>query len=395
MEATAAQAPPRFRRGVNTWPWFDLTREYPAPRTDYAWPPWQPDRAVPRPADLARLAAAGFDFIRIPVDPGPYLAADPERRRILLDQLLGAVRMADAAGLGSVVNLQPNEATHFWTSQTLIAAPDAPEFAAYRTFVGTVAGELGRLRFDRLALEPVNEPPQQCFSSLWGAVQVALLESARAAAPGLTLVATGSCGSMVSGLEALDPHPLARFEPLLFTFHFYEPYLFSHQGAPWMREPVYRSLNAVPWPGSAGSLDDTLAAVRARMQADGGRTPEVKREVYGLTQRLMRQYFEADPDRRFLDHYLDRVTAWAAAHGIPADRIVMGEFGAVKTTGPILAAHPADRVRYVRDVREAAEAQGFGWAFWNLFDSMGLMDDASHAFDPAILDALGVKMPPM
>ena len=126
LEATAAQAPPRFRRGVNTWPWFDLTREYPAPRTDYAWPPWQPDRAVPRPADLARLAAAGFDFIRIPVDPGPYLDADPERRRILLDQLLGAVRMADAAGLGSVVNLQPNEATHFWTSQTLIAAPMRP-----------------------------------------------------------------------------------------------------------------------------------------------------------------------------------------------------------------------------------------------------------------------------
>jgi hypothetical protein len=101
-------------------------------------------------------------------------------------------------------------------------------------------------------------------------VQIALLDAARAAAPHFTLVATGACGSMVRGLDALDPAPLQRFQPLLFTFHFYEPYLFSHQGAPWLHEPVYRALNGLPWPGSAGTLDATLAAVRAHMEADTG-----------------------------------------------------------------------------------------------------------------------------
>ncbi len=56
-EAARADASPRFapRRGVNTWPWFALTREYPAPRTDYGWPPFQEQRPVPRAVDLHRL----------------------------------------------------------------------------------------------------------------------------------------------------------------------------------------------------------------------------------------------------------------------------------------------------------------------------------------------------
>ena len=43
-------------------------------------------------------------------------------------------------------------------------------------------------------------------------------------------------------------------------------------------------------------------------------------------------------------------------------------------------------------MREAAEAAGFAWAFWNLFDGLGLMDDA-HRIDTAIIAALGLAMP--
>jgi hypothetical protein len=159
-----------------------------------------------------------------------------------------------------------------------------------------------------------------------------------------------------------------------------------------MHEPVYRSLNAVPWPASAGSLDKTLSAVKAQMSLDYGRSPSAKREAFAITERLIRQYFDADPGPGFLALYLDRVSAWARAHAIPNDHIVMGEFGAVKSSDAIVGASASDRARYVRDVREAAEARGFGWAFWNLFDSMGLMDDTSRAFDADIIQALGLAI---
>src|SRR5690348_1066292 len=48
LRARTADGPViRLHRGMNLWPWFSLTREFPAPRTDYDWPPYQADRAIP------------------------------------------------------------------------------------------------------------------------------------------------------------------------------------------------------------------------------------------------------------------------------------------------------------------------------------------------------------
>lgn len=391
--ARARAALPVLRRGINVWPWFSLTKEYPAPRTDYAWPPYQDQRPVPRPSDLRRLAAAGFDFIRIPVDPGPFLAFSGARRQALLDMLLGAVGQALDAGLAVVVNLQANEATHHWTSRRLVSSLEAPGFPAYRRLVAEVARGLERVGGGRVVLEPVNEPPQACGSDEWANVQLALLSDARLAAPDLPLVATGACGGMIPGLDRLDPGPILALAPVFFTIHYYEPYLFSHQGAPWMGEPVYRALNAVPWPASAGSLEATLAAVRRRMAADSVTSTEAKASAYRETERVLHQYFEARPDRPFIEHAFSQVLAFARRHGIPARSILLGEFGALRTDARHVAAPAPDRARYIRDVRLSAEAAGFPWAFWNLFDGMGLVDDTTRVFDHAIADALGVEAP--
>lgn len=394
LPAYAKSPPLSLRRGVNTWPWFSLTREYPAPRTDYAWPAFELDRPVPTRRDLVRLRQTGLDFIRIPVDPGPFLAAGAYERMLLQDQLLDAVREALNADLSVVVNIQANSATHYYTPAHMMADTAAPLYSAYKDLAIVIATRLARLDLARLALEPVNEPPQACNSVAWNAVQTDLLTALRAAAPGLTLVASGGCGSMIAGLVDLDPAPLSDLEPLLFTFHFYEPYLFTHQGAPWMAsEPIYRSLNAVPWPASAGSLEKTLAAVRAQMAKDMHTPAAAKHAAYLKTEKALKVYFDAQPARAFIDHYLAMAQAWGRRHGISPARILMGEFGALRSGGRYVAAAAADQARYIRDVRESAESFGFPWAFWNLFDGMGMMDDATHAFDPAIMNALGLTLP--
>ena len=386
--AAAARRPLRLRRGINLWPWFALTREYPAPRTDYGWPAFQENRPVPTAADLSRLARAGFDFARLPVDPGPFLGFEGSRREALLGALDEALAMIGAAGLSVVLNVQANGATHHYTPQNLYGGLGAPLLMPYRAFVADLARRYG----DRpaLALEPVNEPPQGCGSAGWEEVQRALLSAAREGSAGLTLVATGACGSMVPGLAALDPGRLRGFDPILYTFHFYEPYLFTHQGAPWMTEPVYRALNDVPWPASAGTLERTLAAVRRRMAADPDRTEAEKAAAYRITREKLAEYFAAAPDRRYVDRHLGMVGDWARRHAIAPERILMGEFGALRTDARYVAARTADRLRYVRDVRESAEAQGFAWAFWNLFDGMGLIDDATRLPDAPLFAALGL-----
>src|SRR5205085_11906373 len=139
-----------LRRGVNAFPWFQLTREYPAPRRDYPSPPFQPQRPAPRQRDLARLRAAGFDFLRIPVDPGPFLAAPPAERRALIDELMRAGSPCLKEDLNVVVNVQANAGTHYWTPQRMTASPEAPEFPGYLALVGDIAARLPA----RAALEP-------------------------------------------------------------------------------------------------------------------------------------------------------------------------------------------------------------------------------------------------
>jgi hypothetical protein len=168
--------------------------------------------------------------------------------------------------------------------------------------------------------------------------------------------------------------------------------VFSHQGAPWMTaEPMYRYLNAVPWPASAGSRASALAAAAGRLAADTATPSAEKRRIFGMIEQALTDYFNGAPDRSYIDAFFARVAAWGRRHGIAPGRILLGEFGALRSDARYVAARPADRARYIRDVREAAEALGLPWAFWNFFDGMGFTrDDLSRRFDPAILEALGL-----
>ncbi|MCJ2052249.1 glycoside hydrolase family 5 protein [Methylobacterium sp. J-070] len=394
LPVRAAPEPLSLRRGIALWPWFSLTTEFPAPRTDYAWPPFQADRPLPTPADLRRLGALGFDFARLPLDPGPFVAFTGRRRAELLGSLSAAIDAVVDAGMRVVVNVQANAATHHYTPDAFYGSDRAPLFPAYRDLVAELARLCARKGSDRVALEPVNEPPQACGAGAWNRVRADLLAAARSAAPALTLVATGSCGSLVAGLTALDPASVARYAPVLYTFHFYEPYLFSHQGAPWLtEEPFYRWLNAVPWPGSHGSLRETLAAVQARMAADRTVPQAEKDRDRAVIEAKLRDYFDGRPGPAYLADAMAPVSTWADLYGIPPRHVLMGEFGALRTDARYTASRAADRAAYVRDVRVAAERAGFAWSFWNLFDGLGLMDEA-HVAEPALVAALGLRSAP-
>ena len=158
-------------------------------------------------------------------------------------------------------------------------------------------------------------------------------------------------------------------------------------------EPVYRWLNKVPWPASAGSYEHTMAAVRARMAQDLVTPSSDKPAILQETQRVLKEYFAAQPGRAFLEGFFRQVHDWAARHGVGHDRLLLGEFGALRSDARYTAALSADRNRYLRDVREVAESYKIPWAFWNLFDGMGLMDDSTRILDNSVLEALGLARP--
>ena len=124
--ADAKPAISNLRRGMNLWPWFSLTREFPPPRIDYDWPPYDETRAIPGRRDLESLRKSGIDFVRIPVDPGPFLAFSGERHADLMARVNGALELTLNAGLKAIINLHPNGATHHFTPATCCARSTAP-----------------------------------------------------------------------------------------------------------------------------------------------------------------------------------------------------------------------------------------------------------------------------
>lgn len=420
-EAAASQVSPRlFSRGINAWPWLAMPLADPAPGQPYAtWPPYIANRPIPTGSDLGKLAAAGFDFIRLVVDPAPFMntagVSNSNQFSMLISLLKTAVTQANTAGLGVIVNLQPGGSQR-WTVEALYGmSATAATFQNYVNLVAILAQQLGALNISRLALEPVNEPPQDSTTASgladWNHKLLSLISAARAQAPSLVLVVTGASGGGTTGLQALTPQSLvANYDPLLFTFHFYEPFLFSHQGAPWLAtsELQYRWLNNVPWPGTNGTLKATMASVQKRMNADPYTAAAQKTSAYSLTQSLMQTYFNATVDWTYLKPFFDGVANWVAQNNLTADRILLGEFGALKTTtttldtwdapqqsvtgGPYVAANASDRAHYLSDVRVTAEQHGFSWSMWTLFNpGIGLMDETSRTLDPALVSALGLN----
>jgi endoglucanase len=223
-----------------------------------------------------------------------------------------------------------------------------------------------------------------------------MLDAAYAAARGrsanLILVLEGGNEASAAALMATRTAAFANDPAVLLSFHYYEPYQFTHQGASW--NPA-RYLADVPYPARARPLDDSLAATAALIAASGLSEPR-KSLAYQDAQARLEAYRASGFDADTIAQDFARVADWAHAQGIPSDRILLGEFGARETTLQLSGARAAERAQWFHDVRRAAEANGFGWAVWAYRGGTGTFalaqSDASNEIDPGIAKALGLDV---
>ena len=86
-----------------------------------------------------------------------------------------------------------------------------------------------------------------------------------------------------------------------------------------------------------------------------------------------------------------RVADWAKVNDISNNRILLGEFGAIRSS-PANSENDQDRAGYYNMMRSKAEAQGWAWSTWSWSGGFGLSrTDTSRDFDPTLMKALGLK----
>lgn len=392
--ATAREAAAGFemRRAINVAQWFTWPRFEPAPNTGILWPPYRETPRPPNAAELADLRKAGFDTIRLPVDPAPFIVFKGERREEVYRILFAALARIHGAGLNAVVDLHPNSRHPAWGQHAVIATPDAPAFVAYKNVITEFARRLDKLDPDRVALELINEPRIKCKGAdqaRWQGIAKELVGSARAGSKRLALVITGACVSSLEGLLALDPKAL-NDNNLIYTFHFYDPFTFTHQGASFIPWPD-KYLDQVPWPASKRPIEEPIALIPERVGSAKGLDDSARQRAAAGARANLQKYYNSGAGADVIENRFSQVAAWAREHGIPANRVFIGEFGVLRKNADGPGARCEDRMRWLHDIRAAADKFGFSWAYFNYDGPFALVNsDSNRTLDQSVLASLGL-----
>lgn len=391
LQSPAAAAGFSIGRGVNldiwnVWPPED---QWSDPAVILPYPEW---RRTVGEAELAALKADGFDFVRMPVDPAPLLSPQTAAlQEELFDSIRASVRLANAAGLRVVLDLHTIPWGDDRTSSTGKLLEDDALFDRYVELVRRMAATLAAEDPALVALELFNEPTADCGEgeNAWPARLKRLFAAARAAATRLTLVLPGGCWSSAEGLTRLDPADFPG-DDLLWTFHSYEPFLLTHQGATWAGDFI-PYVTGIPYPPSAVSkaeLDAILESIRERMRNEA---PLIRRA--GLLAYLDEQFAEIDTQdelRALMEEPFRLVADWAKRHGVASEKILLGEFGMIRQEYGSTYVMPAEwRAAYVGDMIALAEKNGFAWSIWGYGGAFGVVEEfEQRPAEKAVLDVV-------
>jgi len=112
----------------------------------------------------------------------------------------------------------------------------------------------------RFLFEIYNEPTNEISNTNWRTVAQSLIETIRQHETQTHAVLVGA-SSWNSGHTLIGFTPLTD-EDIIYTFHNYDPYLFTHQGMSWTT-PAYFAQRAFPQTGEIADINQLFAAVKA------------------------------------------------------------------------------------------------------------------------------------
>ena len=338
-----------LKRGINLSMWYAQASDYSAARL----------ASYTTADDFKLVHDLGFDHVRVSINPEPLIE---ERnagtlRADAVARLDGTVQALTALGLVVVLDIHPEEP---WKKEVTSTDDGAERFFNFwRNFAGHYASTDPKLVY----FEVLNEPNASDVSH-WAGEQARAIEIIRSQAPQHTIIATGAEWGSLDGLVSTAP---VRDTNVIYTFHEYEPFVFTHQGASWMA-PKFISLHGVPYPSSP----EAVASLATQQQDELAR---ITLERYGL------EHW----DGARMAGEIALAADWARRRHVP---LWCGEFGAYRDYAP-----PAARARWISDVRSALEHNGIGWSMWDYQGGFGIVTKKNGitTLDREALHALGLK----
>ena len=346
--STTAQAP--FSRGVNITGWFQASGPRQIQFSQYS------------KKDFENIKSLGCDAIRLPVNLFHMTSGNPDYTidPLFLSMLDQALDWAEELRLYLIID------NH--TSDDL--ASQNPNLETALVKVWTQLANRYKDRSDYILYEIMNEPNGSAMTTQkWGQIQQSAINAIRLSDTRHTIIVGGAGYNSYNELAAL---PVYTDNKLIYTFHFYDPFVFTHQGASWP-SPSMVSLANVPFPYNASTM------------------PAVPSDLVGTWVGSALNNYINEGTVAKIKSLIDIAVAFRTARNI---KLYCGEFGVY-----IPNSKNTDRCFWYSEVRKYLEEKNIAWTIWDYKGGFGLFEkgtneDFRYDVNIPLIQALGLTEPP-
>ena len=326
-----------FQKGVNLGGWISQFAKYDKHHFD----------TFITKDDIADIASLGFDHVRVPVD---YNVLEDEEGNALADgfgYLKSCREWCETYGLNMLIDLHE---CYGYSFDPLKKDMDRKKFfydeALQERFMNLwkkIAQTFAAYP-DQVAFEPLNEVVLEEVADAWNQVLANYIGMMREIVPESYIVCGGVNYNAVLSVPRINV-PLD--DKIVYNFHCYEPFIFTHQGAYWVE--------GMPLDYRIG-YPKTLEEYRIegeKVEADVGGA------VYTEGIREIGEGF-------FEDIFAPAIQK-AQQDNVP---LYCGEYGAIDR------ADPEDRLRWLTDIHNVFRKYSIGHALWNYKEKdYGMQDE--------------------
>jgi endoglucanase len=336
-----------FSRGVNLTGWFQVGNARQIQFTKFT------------KQDFINIKSLGCDVIRLPINLHNMTNGEPDYTLdpIFLNFLDSAVSWSEDLQIHLLLDnhtFDPSEDTD-------------PNIETALIKVWTQMAGHYKDRSDYIYYEVLNEP-HGITDQLWNTIQQNVIDAIRETDTIHTIV-IGPAGW--NSYNNLDDMPEYSDDKLIYTFHFYDPFMFTHQGASWT-DPSMEPLAGVPFPYDAASM------------------PVCPDELIGTWIQSSLNNYSSDGTVEHVKDLLDIAVDFKNSRNVA---IFCGEFGVYIPNSP-----RQDRINWYDTVLTYLEDNGIAWTIWDYTGGFGIFEQGGndlfeYDLDTALVRALGLNVP--
>lgn len=222
-------------------------------------------------------------------------------------------------------------------------------------------------RSEYLYYEVLNEP-HGIDNALWAGIQQGVIDAIRAVDTTHYIVVGGADWNSYGTLESLTSYTDTK---LIYTFHFYFPFLFTHQGATWVT-PNMAPMAELPFPYE----EDRMPPLPSSFLGTWLQSEYLSYPINGTVDRIKEE--------------LDIAIRFSEERGVP---LFCGELGVFIPNSP-----SEDRNRWYDAVRSYLEEKGVAWTMWDYTGGFGVFEEGGadlfeSDLNTPLLESLGFAVP--